>query len=439
MILTTLFCQLDELQRRGVHHFIIAYSGGLDSQTLLDGCHAYKLQHPHLQLSACHVHHGLSDNADQWLQHCQKSCQQLAIPLTFEHVQVAKGNRQSLEAVAREARYRVFESLVDRADCAVLTGHHQDDQIETLFLSLKRGSGLDGLSAMPALMPFANGLLARPMLQLSRSELQQFAEAQQLSWIEDESNQDDKFDRNFIRNQLLPLCQQRWPGFNQAAGRSVGLLGQERTVLEELTAEDYSNCKRASALSIGALKSLSHGRRDRVLRHWLRLRQAPLWSHAQQQQAWLHVALAQQDAEPQLNWAGWQLRRYRDELHLLNDKTERPIEQIEWHWPKPLTLPNGKLRAFVTDSGTERLREPTDDQSVTIRFGQLKKRVRPANRNGSRELKKVWQEMAVAPWLRQHIPLVFYDEECVAAVGYWIAKDYLCQPGESGWHIELKC
>ncbi|MBD1389337.1 tRNA lysidine(34) synthetase TilS [Neiella sp. HB171785] len=436
-MLTTLFCQLDELQQRGVAHFIVAYSGGIDSQVLLHGCSLYQQQHPAIELSACHIHHGLSANADSWLQHCQASCQQLAIPFIHERVQLVRGSRQSLEAVARDARYRVLETLVDHPSCAVLTGHHQDDQVETLFLSLKRGSGLDGLSAMPSLMPFARGWLARPMLQLSRAELQQYANEQQLSWIEDESNQDDRFDRNFIRNQLLPLCQQRWPSFNQTASRSVSLLAQDRAVLEEITAQDYQSCVTANGLSISALKSLSNARRERVMRHWLRQRCVPLWSYRQQQQAWQSVALAQQDAQPQLSWAGWQLRRYRDDLVLLDGNIASYPQQLTWQWPQPLSLPNGTLSAQPSDTAARRLKGPLDGQPVSIRFGQLKQRVRPAMRQGSRELKKVWQEMAVPPWLRQQIPLLFYGEECVAAIGYWVAQGYECQPGESGWHIEL--
>ncbi|MBW8190878.1 tRNA lysidine(34) synthetase TilS [Neiella marina] len=433
MMLTTLFSELDDLRQRGVNHFLIGFSGGLDSTALLHGCVRYRQQYSQLTLQACHVHHGLSDNADAWQAHCKQLCHQLGVTFHSARVQIESKPRQSLEAVAREARYGELAKYLTDSSHALLTGHHQDDQVETLLLSLKRGSGLDGLSGMPAVMPLAKGWLARPMLPLSRAELEAYAEQEQLHWIEDESNQDEGFDRNFIRHQLIPLCQQRWPAFVATAARSMSLVAQDRQLLEEITAQDYEHCQHNNNLSISALTDLTLARRHRVFRHWLRLNHAPLWSHAQQLQAWQSVACAQADGEPQLCWGDWQLRRYRDQLMLFKQLDESAPNDQVWHWPDPVMLATiGQLTMQPSDA-SDAIRLPLASEVVSVRFGQLKTRVRPADRAGSRSLKKVWQELGVPPWLRNRIPLVFFNDECVAALGYWVSKEFRRQPGESGW------
>lgn len=433
-ILTTLFAKLDEFQQCGANHFLVALSGGLDSIALLHACCQYQQQHPELKLTATHVHHGLSPNANLWAKHCQAICDSWSVEHSVLKVDVPQGARISLEASAREQRYQALHNQLSERSL-LLTAHHQDDQVETLLLALKRGSGLDGLSAMPELMPLNVGYHGRPLLSVSRSELELYANSNQLSWVEDESNEDEGFDRNFIRHSLMPLLHERWPGFSKAASRSVELLASQRQLTEELAKQDLAECLQANGMLVDKLANLSEARRDNTLRWWLREQGAPLWSQAQLEEAWNSVALAREDAQPKLQWQGWTLRRYQGVLSLEPPAEAFELPDLLWNWPEPLELP-GQIGTLVcsplSDVSQAGLRPPKSNEIVTIRFGLAGSlKVHPEGRSGSRPLKKVWQERGVAPWQRPLVPMVFFNETLVAAVGYWVEKSFVAEQGGS--------
>lgn len=197
---------------------LVAFSGGLDSTLLLVLAAQYAREHG-LPLRALHVHHGLSPHADEWVAHCEAVCQQLAVELLVERVTLARGNGESLEAQARTARYQRLTARMREGEW-LLTAHHQDNQLETLLLALKRGAGLRGLAGILQSQPFAGGLLLRPLLDMSRAELAEAAASLPFGWVEDESNQDVSYDRNFLRQTLIPSSRRAgppWPRPRRAA------------------------------------------------------------------------------------------------------------------------------------------------------------------------------------------------------------------------------
>lgn len=200
---------------------LVAFSGGLDSTVLLHQLVQWRTENPGVALRAIHVHHGLSANADAWVTHCENVCQQWQVPLVVERVQLAQEGL-GIEAQARQARYQAFARTLLPGEVLV-TAQHLDDQCETFLLALKRGSGPAGLSAMAEVSEFAGTRLIRPLLARTRGELVQWARQYDLRWIEDESNQDDSYDRNFLRLRVVPLLQQRWPHFAEATARSAAL------------------------------------------------------------------------------------------------------------------------------------------------------------------------------------------------------------------------
>ena len=204
---------------------LVAFSGGLDSTVLLHQLVQWRTENPGVALRAIHVHHGLSANADAWVTHCENVCQQWQVPLVVERVQLAQEGL-GIEAHARQARYQAFRSALLPGE-ALVTAQHLDDQCETFLLALKRGSGPAGLSAMAEVSEFAGTRLIRPLLARTRGELEQWALAHGLRWIEDESNQDDSYDRNFLRLRVVPLLQQRWPHFAEATARSAALCAEQ--------------------------------------------------------------------------------------------------------------------------------------------------------------------------------------------------------------------
>ncbi|WKE64511.1 tRNA lysidine(34) synthetase TilS [Gallaecimonas kandeliae] len=383
--------------RLGGGSVVLALSGGLDSMVLLHGLAAYRERHPALRLKAVHVHHGLSANADAWATHCEGQCRLLGVDFVLERLSLEKGPRQSLEALAREGRYALLAKHVGQGDCLV-TAHHLDDQAETLLLAAKRGAGFEGLCAMPIARPFGAGLLVRPLLGLSRAELE--TQAQGLSWVEDESNQDQGFDRNFLRQSLLPLAQSRLPGFARGLARSAELLAEERPARDWLLSQELKRRRHADgSLDITGVPDEAAAL---LLKAWAAENGRAL-SHKQ-----LRELLAQQqaraDAQAQVGGFG----RFQGRWYPLPAETQASAE-LAW-------LPGGGLPAGIPWQLAFDLPGATP--------------FHPQDRDKGRTLKKLWQEWGVPPWLRSRWPLlVSKDGQLLAVPGLAVAKEHYEQGG----------
>lgn len=407
--------------------FLVAFSGGLDSTVLLHQLVSLRARDPSVSLRTIHVHHGLSAYADGWVEHCQRVCADWQVALEVVRVTL-KVAGESIEAQARNARYQAFREAL-RPGEVLLTAQHLDDQCETLLLALKRGSGPAGLAAMPASLPFAETLLLRPLLDTSRESLERYAGAHQLAWIEDDSNQDDKFDRNFLRLHILPLLKMRWPHFAAASARSAALCGEQEQLLDELLAEELAALiTPEGALNIAPLMAKSANRRAALLRRWLAFHQAAMPSRDMLARIWQEVALARDDAAPCLTLGAFEIRRYQGLLWWV--KAVRGLRDTVIDWPDParsLVLPDalGQLRLV---SGGD-LRAPAGGERVSVRFS-APGTLHIVGRAGGRKLKKIWQELGVPPWQRDTTPLLFYGETLIAAAGQFVTREGVCESGE---------
>lgn len=409
---------------------LVAFSGGLDSTVLLHLLVQLRQQQPDLELRAVHVHHGLSDFADSWVVHCQQQCEYWQIPLVIQHVTV-DGRTGGIEAAARAARYRAFSETLLVGE-ALLMAQHLDDQCETFLLALKRGSGPAGLSAMAAKTHLGNNPLLRPLLPFSRQQLELYAQQHQLSWIEDDSNQDCRFDRNFLRLNVLPLLNQRWPHFAVATSRSASLCAEQEQLLDELLAEQLALLlDQQNSLTITGLQRCSDAKRYALLRRWIALFGVSQPARDRLHKLWYEVALSQVDAEPQLQLGDYQIRRFHQRLYLLPRMSDLSEKQLPWQCDAPLALPDG-LGTLWVGEGECRVRAPQQHEQVSVRFA-ASGRVRIIGRNGSRPIKKLWQELGVPPWLRQRTPLLYYDEQLIAAVGLFITEEGQVPAGESAY------
>ncbi|HEV2320748.1 MAG TPA: tRNA lysidine(34) synthetase TilS, partial [Gammaproteobacteria bacterium] len=229
----------------------VALSGGLDSMVLLTALAVERGGLPG-ELRALHVHHGLHPKADEWQRHCEVACASLGIPLEIRRVEVHPATGESLEAVARERRYAAFREVVG-ADDLLLLAQHADDQLETFLLQALRGAGVRGLAAMPESASFSGLKLARPLLAYGRAELEAWARQQGLSWVEDPSNADTGFDRNYLRHEVLPRLKQRWPAAAETVSRSARLAAEADGLLKELAAEDTARFRASETLPLKAL------------------------------------------------------------------------------------------------------------------------------------------------------------------------------------------
>lgn len=399
---------------------LVAFSGGLDSTVLLHQLVQWRAQHPEVALRAIHIHHGLSPHADSWVQHCESVCMQWQVPLVVERVHL-EDDGLGIEAQARRARYQAFAQTLLPGE-VLMTAQHLDDQCETFLLALKRGSGPAGLSAMGENSPFAGTQLIRPLLAQTREALEAWARQHELCWIEDESNQDDTYDRNFLRLRVTPLLQQRWPHFAQAVARSAALCAEQESLLDELLASDLADCITAhGTLLLVPLMMVSDVRRAALLRRWLAGLNAPMPSRDGLERIWQEVALAREDASPCFRLGEYEVRRYQSQLWWVKSVDGQSETVIPWlEWKTPLALPAGLGSVQLISAGDLRL--PQADEVVSIRF-KAPGLLHIVGRNGGRKLKKIWQEQGIPPWRRDTTPLLFYGETLIAAAGVFVTRE----------------
>ncbi|MBD2813862.1 tRNA lysidine(34) synthetase TilS [Xenorhabdus sp. Flor] len=419
----------------GTHKkILVGFSGGLDSTVLLHllvrlrqqssqaGCDKQNS----MTLRAVHIHHGLNAKADDWVAHCRQICADWQIDFHAERVNL-DSRKKGIEAAARDARYQVFRHEL-KQDEILVTAQHLDDQAETFLLALKRGSGPAGLSSMPSSMSFAETTLIRPLLNVSRAELESYAQKQGLEWVEDDSNQDDRYDRNFLRLNIMPLLNQRWPHFSQAVSRSAGLCGEQEQLLDELL-DDLLNSliTPEGAIVIPPLETYSEAKRNALLRRWFNRHGVKMPAREQLKRIWSEVALSRQDAEPCFRLGQFDIRRYRQKLWLVSQYQSLAGMVIEWNTEQELPLPDGLGTLLLSESGgskgdTVNIRAPKNNERVTIRFG-IQGNISIVGRQHSRHSKKLWQELGVAPWLRERTPLLYYDDKLIAALGVFVTKE----------------
>lgn len=396
--------------------FFIAYSGGLDSHVLLHLCAAIRQENASLKLTAIHINHNLSANAQKWDQHCEKICRDLKIKYIAKNIDVKKSlrqkNKQSLEALARELRYKVFAKILPE-NGVLLTAHHADDLAETVLLQLFRGAGPKGLAAISEKNSFANGILLRPLLQFTRAEILEYAILHDLQWIEDESNIDEKFERNYIRHKVMPMIKLHWQGVTKAISRSAFHCAESDELLKALADEDLALVKTSfkNALSITKLLTLNTARQKNVMRYWLHQLNLALPATTKMQQILKTILHCRSDRNPLVHWDKVEIRRFKDNIYALHELTKQDVNLVfDWDLKQPLNLPN--------DLGTLVAKFSTIPKKVQIKFR------RGGEKCDSHSLKKIFQEQEVPVWLRNRIPLVYLDNKLMIVVGYYVSKNW---------------
>ena len=394
---------------RSASGWCVALSGGLDSTVLLHLLASLAQREALPPLSAIHIHHGLQAAADAWPAHCRELCAALSVPLQVEYVQVLP--EASLERAAREARYAAFAARLGAGE-VLLTAQHRDDQAETLLFRLLRGAGVQGLSAMPVSRALGVGQLVRPLLKCSRDELLAYAREHKLSWVEDPSNADERFSRNYLRRQVLPALLSRWPQAATNMARSAAHLSEAAQLLDELAQQDISAAQvstefawlRLPNLALPALRSLSEPRQRNALRYWLR----PLTAMPDSEHwaGWQALRDAASDAAPIWKLAAGELHRSDERLWwLAGDWLCSPLPvNVAVQGNQPLILPaNGSVRIDG--------QLPAGNWQLGYRQGgdQL---LLPGR--GHRDLKRLFNELRVPAFIRDRLPLLRLDNQVVA-------------------------
>lgn len=410
---------LPELETlRNMTGVCVALSGGADSVALLLALAQLrpKLNKP---LRAVHIHHGLQEQADSWADFCAQLCRGLNVPLLISRTRVAPQARESVEMAARRQRYSLLEANLGSGE-GLLMAHHLDDQAETLLLNLLRGSGVDGLAGMPSRRRFGKGWLIRPLLGWHRASLQDWLRSQHQSWIEDASNADFTFDRNFLRHQILPLLEFRWPAVAKTLARSATLLGEQRNLNRQVTeaALENSYIFAKGSLEVAALKALSTEVRSLVLRIWLH-RGWPQTKLSHQQLDTLQKLLSEKSSFT-YEVSDHQLSVFKGALYKANNGKPSPSIDLDWRLDRPLRIP--ALGIYLEPETLLRQLRQLSSHSVLRVTTRAGGEVICLGNRGHRRLKKLLQAWGVEPQLRRRLLLLWHHDEIVAIPGYWVKQ-----------------
>ena len=417
----------------------VAYSGGIDSTVLL---HIVS-QIAGTEVVALHCDHGLHCQSANWAMHCKAFSNSLKVQYIGTRLTFGEGDRID-EQMARQSRYKWLASQIV-SNQVLLTAHHKDDQAETLLLNLLRGAGSRGLSGIQPVRKFGEGWLARPLLEVSKKEIQDYAKKHHLSFVEDPSNQDTSFDRNYIRHLVIPKLGERWPGAVESIAQSAKNLRSSRKLLEDLGKVDLSLCKTqetgclytGTQLSIENLKHLSRHRQINLLRYWIR---SELLSEPGKQMIdnLLDTVVHGTAQAGEIEWNGVKVCRFQNKLFLVPYCFEVDSgQQHEWHVNSPLQIENVNLQLvpeFVQGRGIKLIPELLP---ATVRFRAGGERIQLPGRKHSSSLKKVFQEYSIPPWERKLLPIVYFGEEIVAVPPYFVSAKFLAKTGERGVEIRL--
>lgn len=388
-------------------HWLIAYSGGLDSTALLHLACLAARQQPACRVRAVHVDHGLHADSEAWAGHCQRQAQMLGVDCEIRRVSVDCSAGLGLEAAARQARHRALEATMQPGE-SVLLAHHQDDQAETLLLNLARGAGIDGLAGMPQTRRFGSGWLYRPLLGYPRVALQRWLEARDIGWIEDPSNADLSLDRNWIRHRVLPSLRQRWPACDRKLAESARHAGAAAHALADTDRSWLPVLADGDGWSASALSRLDDAQLSRVLRKLISEAGHPVPGQAVMAQLIAMLRSQRPDAEHLVTWTGVEARRYRDTLYLLRSLPALPPQwAVQWSGEQPLILPAEQGRLETTGRG-----------QWIVRFAQHEDMIRMPGRPAKR-LSRWCQEQGVAPWLRCRLPVVLREGR-ICSLGPWV-------------------
>jgi tRNA(Ile)-lysidine synthase len=396
---------------------LVAFSGGMDS-TLLAHL-LVKQRHKLGSLRLAHVDHGLQSASADWSRRCVQLARRWRVPIIELQAHIVRG-KASPEAAARDARYALLAQAMEPGEVLV-TAQHRDDQAETLLLQLLRGAGVAGLAAMPEFVPFAQGFLARPLLAVARTDLEAAARAARLRWIDDPSNADTRFSRNFVRHRLMPLIREHWPGADKALARSAAHMAEAAALLHERATQDLADLADGAGLSVSALRALPVTRRRNALRAFIARHGVEMPEASRLREMSGPLLTARADAQPGIAWAEVRIVRRSGRLELQKSPEEhREFVAKSWRWrdDRQLNLDTGSLTLQDDAEGPIDLSKLPAVLELRARAGG--ERLRPGARARTQTLKSLLQNAKVPVEDRARLPLLFAGERLIAAGDRWI-------------------
>lgn len=401
---------------------VIGYSGGVDSHVLLHLCSS--LPELKSKITAVYIHHGLQQAADDWGEHCRRECLKLAVDFNMIEVNATAKPGESPEAAARDARYSALQRLLEPED-VLLLAQHREDQMETVLLQLFRGSGIQGLAAMPVCVEFGQGLMLRPLLDVAKEDIQRYAWQHALHWVDDPSNQRCDFDRNYLRNQVVPLLKQRWPSLDKTVARSARHCGDAAQLLNDWAGQALEAVvdPMDRSLMISEWSQFHQHQRNWLLRQWLQMLGLRPPSQAILNAIVGQLINAKDAGNPQIFTQDCYLRKYRQKLFCIPEVYFRKQTELR-QWDRGDTvveMMNGyKLTRIESSTGIDK--RLWEMHTVTVANRRGGEKIKLPGRAGHHCLKKLYQEAGIPPWDRDLRPLVYLNGRLAAVAGLWVAE-----------------
>lgn len=392
---------------------LVGLSGGVDSMVLLHQLVVLRENNPDIKLRVIHINHQLSPNAESWAAHCQSVCEEFNVSFEVVKVDATPKNGESPEEAARRARYSALSEKISEKEY-LLTAHNADDQAETVMLQLLRGAGPKGLAAMPEITTFYKGFHSRPLLHLTREEILNYARKNNLTWIDDESNQNNNFDRNYLRNTVMPLLKSRWPQLTKSMSRSAKNCSEAKNMLAELAENDLKFCENAEGnILITSLNKLNYQRKKNLLRYYLHEKFSESINAKKLEELVTTFLISEEDKNPIIELEKYDIRRFKDRLFVTRKLPSLDAKLIiPWDLNQPLKLPVDMGILNPQDF------EINENENVTVRFRQGGEKCKPEGRKETHTLKKLFQDWGVPPWVRDRVPLLYVGNELAYVVGY---------------------
>jgi len=423
-----------QIAAQNIKKICVSLSGGVDSIVLLFALQ--QLLNETFAIRAIHINHNLYEGSQSWANFCQKICDQIQIQINIYSIKVKVTEGSGIEAAARKARYEKLQKSIQEGEW-LMTAHHKDDQLETILLRMARGTGVEGLKGIQKQFNFGSGKILRPLLEISKSEILGYAKEKKLDWVEDTSNQETYFDRNFLRMKVIPKLKERWPAFSSSVSRLSNISTQTSNLLKELAEQDLGFDYPVKNLDIEILKNKSIGRVINIIR-FLILKNEMSVPSMKVLNSGVNTLLNPKSVNPSMVWDNYCIKRYLNKLYFLQLSELQPTQGnrlINWLIDEPLKLDeNGSALVAVMTKG-QGLSLKKCDKNIDVQFRKGGESIRPVGHKITKKLKKLFQEDHVLPWVRDKIPLLYKKNELIGVGDLWFSQNYIASEEEDGFLV----
>ena len=422
------------IQADNIKKICVSLSGGIDSIVLL---HALKkVSNKDFSIRAIHINHNLHEGSQSWADFCQKTCDQIQIQINIHSVKINNKEGFGIEAAARKVRYQKFQESIQEGEW-LMTAHHQDDQLETILLRMARGTGVEGLQGIQKQFNFGRGNILRPLLDVSKSEILGYAMKNKLDWVEDTSNQETHFDRNFLRMKVIPTLKERWPAFSSSVSRLSNISTQTSTLLKELAEQDLGPDCPIKNLDIEIFNNKSIGRIINIIR-FLMFKNEMSVPSMKVLNSGVSTLLNPKSVNPSMVWDNYCIKRYLDKLYFLKLSELQPNQGnqlINWSIDEPLILDESGSMLLATIIKGQGLSLKKCDKNLDVQFRKGGESIRPVGHKITKKLKKLFQEDHILPWVRDKIPLLYKKNELIGVGDLWFNQNYIASEEEDGFLV----